>query len=167
MPPSLARWKACRYVVAAAILAASHCGFQPRVPRNSDTVFNCTHFSLRPAPGTATALFSMNRKVGRVIPCAPQGRACHSVRAVWKNRNALVANRGAQRTDAPYRAESEFGAPTALTVIIFSNWRTSAAFACSESSQPVIMTSKTFWPLLPRPAQIPRMRLKRADSCCM
>ena len=33
----------------------------------------------------------------------PQGRARHSARAVGKNQNASVANRGAQRTDAPYQ----------------------------------------------------------------
>ncbi|MGA3284508.1 MAG: hypothetical protein ABSD57_08625 [Verrucomicrobiota bacterium] len=39
MPPSLARWEACRYLVEAAILAASQCGFQPRVPQ-PDAAFN-------------------------------------------------------------------------------------------------------------------------------
>jgi hypothetical protein len=42
MPPSLARWEACHHLVEAAILAASKCGFQPRVPK-ADTVSNCTH----------------------------------------------------------------------------------------------------------------------------
>jgi hypothetical protein len=34
-------WEACRHLVEAAILAASQCGFQPRVPK-ADTVSNCT-----------------------------------------------------------------------------------------------------------------------------
>ena len=44
MPPSLARWKRAA-TVAAAILAASECGFQPRVPK-ADTVSNYTQVQI-------------------------------------------------------------------------------------------------------------------------
>ena len=42
MPPSLARWKRAA-TVAAAILAASECGFQPRAPPSMVVMSRCAH----------------------------------------------------------------------------------------------------------------------------
>ena len=49
--PAMRDWEACRHPVKAAILAASQCGFQPRVPK-ADTVSNC-------APTIPTRLFHL------------------------------------------------------------------------------------------------------------